>query len=76
LVFPSLLETFGHPLLEAMVARTPIVVSDIPAFRDVAGDTAVYFDPRDPKALARAVDSLLSDPRRPALSEAAPSAVQ
>ncbi len=63
LVFPSLLETFGHPLLEAMVARTPIVASDVPAFREVAGDTAVYFDPRDPKALARAVDLLESDPQ-------------
>ncbi len=63
LVFPSLLETFGHPLLEAMVARTPIVASDIPAFREVAGETAVYFDPRDPKALASAVDSVFSDPQ-------------
>jgi glycosyltransferase involved in cell wall biosynthesis len=62
LVFPSLLETFGHPLLEAMLAGTPIVASDIPAFREIASDAALYFDPRDPAALARAVDCLRAQP--------------
>jgi glycosyltransferase involved in cell wall biosynthesis len=62
LVFPSRLETFGQPLLEAMVAETPIVASDIPAFREIAADVALYFDPRDPAALAKAVDRVRSQP--------------
>jgi glycosyltransferase involved in cell wall biosynthesis len=62
LAFPSLLETFGHPMLEAMLAGTPIVAADIPAFREIAGDIALYFQPDDPIALARAVDRLRRDP--------------
>ena len=61
-VFPSLLETFGHPLLEAMLARCPVIASDIPAFREIAGDTVRYFPPREPKTLAQQVDALRSDP--------------
>jgi glycosyltransferase involved in cell wall biosynthesis len=64
LVFPSLLETFGHPLLEAMLAGTPIVAADIPAFREIAGDVALYFPPQDPARLARAVDQLRVDPQQ------------
>ncbi|MCG8588002.1 MAG: glycosyltransferase family 4 protein, partial [Proteobacteria bacterium] len=56
LVFPSFIETFGFPLLEAMAAGTPIVASDIPVFREVAGEAAVYFPASDPEALAREVE--------------------
>lgn len=62
LVLPSLLETFGHPLLEAMLAGVPIAASDIPAFREISGDVALYFDPRDPPALAAAVERIRSEP--------------
>jgi glycosyltransferase involved in cell wall biosynthesis len=62
LAFTSLLETFGHPTLEAMLAGTPIIAADIPAFREIAGDIALYFEPDDPAALARAVDRLRRDP--------------
>jgi glycosyltransferase involved in cell wall biosynthesis len=61
LVFPSLIETFGHPLLEAMLAGTPILAADIPAFREIAGDVALYFPPRDPVRLARLVDQMRRD---------------
>ena len=61
LVFPSVIETFGHPLLEAMLAGTPILASDIPAFREIGGEAAVYFPLGDPRALARCIDSALSD---------------
>lgn len=46
-VNPSLYEGFGIPLVEAMVQECPPVVSDIPAFREVCGDAALYFDPSD-----------------------------
>ena len=62
MVFPSLLESFGHPLLEAMLAETPLIVGDIASLREVAGDVACYFDPNDPAALAAAVGSVLRDP--------------
>jgi glycosyltransferase involved in cell wall biosynthesis len=62
LVFPSLIETFGHPLLEAMLVGTPILAADIPSFREIAGDAALYFPPRDPVKLARLVDQLRRDP--------------
>lgn len=61
MVFPSLLESFGHPLLEAMLAETPVIASDIGSLREVAGDVACYFDPNDPAALATAVDGALRD---------------
>lgn len=61
LVFPSLIETFGHPLLEAMLAGTPILAADIPSFREVAGDAALYFPAQDPVRLARLVDELRRD---------------
>lgn len=58
-VFPSDFETFGHPLLEAMAAEVPLVASDIPVFREIADDAAFYADPRDPEALARAMEEVL-----------------
>ncbi len=63
LIFPSLLETFGHPLLEAMLTSTPIVASDIPAFREIGGEVPIYFPPRDPRALALAIDRLSAEPQ-------------
>lgn len=58
LVFPSLLETFGHPLLEAMLASTPILASDLPSFREIAGGAARYFDPTDAADVARAIEEV------------------
>lgn len=61
LVFPSHIETFGHPLLEAMLSGTPVVAADIPSFREIAGDVALYFPPSDAAALASAVQRVLDD---------------
>jgi glycosyltransferase involved in cell wall biosynthesis len=65
--FPSILESFGHPLLEAMLAGAPVVASDIPAFREIAGDTALYFPPLDARALAARIDEVRADPAAAAL---------
>jgi glycosyltransferase involved in cell wall biosynthesis len=54
-VFPSYLETFGHPLLEAMAAEVPVVASDLPVFREIAADAAFYADPFDAASLAGAM---------------------
>ena len=63
--FPSYLETFGHPLLEAMAAGIPLVASDIPTSREVSEDAALYADPHDTHAIARA----LAEALRPELRE-------
>lgn len=59
-VFPSYLETFGHPLLEAMASDVPVVAADIPVFREVAADAAFYADPFDTSSLADAMGSVLA----------------
>ena len=54
-VFPSLFEGFGIPLLESMACGTPVIASDIPVFREIAADAALYFDPHEEEALAEAM---------------------
>jgi glycosyltransferase involved in cell wall biosynthesis len=51
-------EGFGIPLVEAMALGTPLVVSDIPVFREVGGDAAAYVDPDDVGGFVRAVQEL------------------
>ena len=53
-VFPSLYEGFGQPVLEALACACPVACSDLPPLREVAGDAAVYFDPLDPESIAAA----------------------
>lgn len=60
-VIPSLHEGFGLTLAEAMAAGTPAVASDIPALREVGGETVRYADPRDPAAFAAAIGEALDD---------------
>ena len=53
LVFPSLAEGFGLPIVEAIAAGTQVFVSDIPVHREVGGEACVFFDPHDAVGLAR-----------------------
>lgn len=59
--FPTLDEGFGLPVVEAQTLGTPLVVSDIAIMREVAGDGALFADPKDPKIFGDAINHLLSD---------------
>jgi glycosyltransferase involved in cell wall biosynthesis len=56
LVYPSLYEGFGLPVLEAMACGTPVVTSRGGATEEVAGAAAVLVDPRDPAAIAAGIE--------------------
>lgn len=60
-VFPSLIESFGMPLLEAMAIGAPIACSNTAAMPEVLGDTGVYFDPKDEKEIVQKIEELLAD---------------
>ncbi|MEA5153959.1 glycosyltransferase family 1 protein [Raineyella sp.] len=71
LVFPTLFEGFGLPVLEAMSAGCPVLCTDLPVLHEVGGDAATYVDSRDPQALADAIVALLDDPQERARLSAA-----
>ncbi len=58
-VFPSLVETFGNSLVEAMASGAPIATSRAAAMPEVAGEGALYFDPTDIGDIAKILESLL-----------------
>jgi alpha-1,3-rhamnosyl/mannosyltransferase len=71
LVFPSLYEGFGLPLLEAMAVGCPVVCSDLAVFREVAGDAAEYAATNDLAAWIDALRRVESDDARRAALERA-----
>ncbi len=74
LVFPSLDEGFGLPILEAMACGLPVLTSDRGAMAEVAGVDALLVDPLDVDGLARAMQRLAADgPFRARLAAAGPA---
>ncbi len=64
LVYPSLFEGFGMPILEAMRLGVPVAASRATSLPEVAGDAARLFDPTDARDLAAAIRDLWDDPAR------------
>ncbi len=70
LVFPSLREGFGFPILEAMSCGTPVITSNVSSLPEVGGDAAWYFDPGDETSLLSALEVFENrDPRIADLSQ-------
>lgn len=61
LVYPSLFEGFGLPVLEALWSGLPVISSNASSMPEVAKDAALYFDPLDAEALAHQLQRLLND---------------
>jgi glycosyltransferase involved in cell wall biosynthesis len=61
LVFPSLYEGFGLPVLEAMLMGVPVITSNTTSLPEVAGDAALMVDPADAGQIADAMDRLAGD---------------
>jgi glycosyltransferase involved in cell wall biosynthesis len=59
--YPSLMEGFGLPVLEAMAQGTPVVTSDRSSTAEVAGDAALTVDPTSPAAIAAALTKVIDD---------------
>jgi glycosyltransferase involved in cell wall biosynthesis len=74
-LFPSVCESFGHPLVEALALRKPLVCADRPYAREICGEHALYIDPDRPEDLVRlwrdwpAVQKQLPPPAGPGLLE-------
>ncbi len=61
LIFPSRIEGFGFPVLEAMAAGCPVVCTDVTSLPEVGGEAALYFGPDDPARPAEHLRRLFTD---------------
>ena len=61
LVFPTLWEGFGLPVLEAMACGTPVITSNISSLPEVAGDAAILINPYNPGEITAAMQAIIND---------------
>jgi hypothetical protein len=61
-ISPSLYEGFGMPIVEAMVAKKPVLCSRVASIPEIAADAAIYFDPKRPTEIVGAIEDVVGDP--------------
>lgn len=62
LAMPSFADGFSLPALEAMMSGLPVMISDIPVYREVVGDAAIFVDPHDLTSIAGAMRTIATEP--------------
>ncbi len=73
LVYASLFEGFGIPILEGMASSVPVITSNVTSMPEVAGDAAISIDPHDPAAISEAMEYVLDDENKAALVSKGPA---
>ncbi len=63
LVFPTLWEGFGLPVLEAMACGTPVITSNLASLPEITGDAAILINPYRVEAITEAMDTMANDPQ-------------
>jgi glycosyltransferase involved in cell wall biosynthesis len=63
-VYPSRVEGFGLPPLEAMSARVPVAASNIPSLKEILGDAAAYFNPNDSQNMASVLGEIIDSSKK------------
>jgi glycosyltransferase involved in cell wall biosynthesis len=63
LVFPSLYEGFGLPILDAFNCEVPVLTSDLGSMKEVAGEAACLVDPDDPSSISQGIENILRGPK-------------
>lgn len=61
-LYPSLRESFGMPVIEAMACGTPVITSNVSSMPEVAGDAALLTDPENPVEIAEGIKKILDNP--------------
>jgi glycosyltransferase involved in cell wall biosynthesis len=62
MIYPSVFEGFGIPILEAMASGIPVITSNLSCMPEVGGDAAIYIDPYQPTTIAAAMTKISQDP--------------
>lgn len=60
-IFPSRHEGFGIPIIQSMNSETPVACSNIPVLKEVAGEAALFFDPKNVQSIASAIEKITTD---------------
>ncbi len=61
-IFPSLFEGFGIPVLEGMHFNKPVLCSNLTSLPEIGGEAVLYFDPRRPEEIVQAIERIVDDP--------------
>ena len=63
-IFPSLYEGFGIPILETMIHKKPLILSNINVFQEITEGNAFFFDPFDENEIVRCMESVFVEPEK------------